>query len=173
MAILSETQKLLVIQRLACFYNVAEIVRELKESHGVDASLSQISFYDPNTVNGSRELSQQWKDIYAETRAKFLSDVTAIPIANQAYRLRRLQQIIDSPMVLKNPKMVADVLKQAAEEMGGAYTNKRELSGPDGQPIEYRITDEERAERVAALLNSARARRDGSTDPSAETPETL
>lgn len=44
------------------------------------------------------------------------------------------------------------------------FTDKSELSGPDGGPIEHadvELTDAERASRVSALLDRARARRTG------------
>jgi hypothetical protein len=35
----------------------------------------------------------------------------------------------------KRYALAVQLLKQAAEEMGGAYTNKREVSGRDGAPL--------------------------------------
>lgn len=39
------------------------------------------------------------------------------------------------------------------------FTDKQELSGKDGGPIDVNITDTERVERLLALANTARARR--------------
>lgn len=69
----------------------------------------------------------------------------------------------------------------ALEEVGSAGVQARKLfyeqlmtpttriehTGPDGGPVETRdvsLTDEERAARIAELLERARARRDGQTD---------
>lgn len=35
-----------------------------------------------------------------------------------------------------NVAMAAQLLEQAAKEMGDAYTNRRQLSGPHGEPIQ-------------------------------------
>jgi hypothetical protein len=49
-------------------------------------------------------------------------------------------------------------------EMTGQYTPKAQLTGKDDGPIQHEVevglSDDERAERVAALLEQARARRD-------------
>lgn len=134
MAALTQSQKLYLIQRLACFDSPSEIVHGAKTELGLIVTTQQVCYYDPTTVNG-RNLAEDLKRLFEECRARFLADVNLIPIANQSYRLRRLQQMADDPMNRRNHRLVSDLLKQAAQEMGGLFTNKRELSGPNGGAI--------------------------------------
>jgi hypothetical protein len=51
-------------------------------------------------------------------------------------------------------------------EMSGVYTERKEVTGKNGGPIQVDdvgLTDEERAQRIATILDAARARRDRST----------
>ena len=60
-----------------------------------------------------------------------------IPIANKAYRLRVLQRMSTTAEGMKNLGMTAQLLEQAAKEVGDAYSNKQkvELTGKDGGPL--------------------------------------
>ncbi|MBN0588295.1 DUF2280 domain-containing protein, partial [Pseudomonas aeruginosa] len=59
------------------------------------------------------------------------------PIANKAYRLRVLQRMSTTAEGMKNLGMTAQLLEQAAKEVGDAYSNKQkvELTGKDGGPL--------------------------------------
>lgn len=114
MATLRDDDKLLIVTRLACFERPTDVQRELQEVRKVDATLAQILYYDP-TVPSSSKLGQKWKDLFAETRERFRSAVEAVPIANQSYRLRHLQRILDTT---KSPDLQLRVLDQAAKETG-------------------------------------------------------
>ena len=60
-----------------------------------------------------------------------------------------------------------DAIKVILDRVDGKVVERQEISGPDGGPVEYSnvdTTDEERAARITALLDRARARRDGSAD---------
>jgi hypothetical protein len=73
--------------------------------------------------------------MFEVSRKTFLEDVTAIPIANRATRIRALNRTATRAETMKNFKLAADLHKQAAEEMGNAYTNRREVTGKDGAPL--------------------------------------
>lgn len=140
MAALKDAHKLFIVERLACFATPGEVQKALKETFGIEVPASTLLRYDPTTVQGSEELGQRWKDLFAAARARFLSDVSAIPIANQSYRLRRLQRILDDPALSRSPVTVMSALEQAAKEVGGALTNRRELTGKNGGPMEVQAT---------------------------------
>lgn len=58
-------------------------------------------------------------------------------------------------------KVMLDALKWSAERMAPkSHSPRQEITGADGGPIN--LTDTEREQRIAALLERARARRDGS-----------
>lgn len=139
MATLTEPQKLYLIERLACFDTPSEIVRAIKQDLDLTVAPQQVCSYDPTTIAG-RRLSGELKLVFEETRKRFLNNLSDIPIANQAYRLRRLQQMADDPANRRNHRLVSDLLEQAAKEAGGFYTNKREISGPNGGAIPVTLT---------------------------------
>jgi len=56
-----------------------------------------------------------------------------IPIANQTVRLEMYQKLITKN---KSPAMALKILRQAAQEIGGQFTNRQEITGKDGKPIE-------------------------------------
>ena len=123
MAAISENIKVYVVQRLACFEPLDSIVQAVKQDFGVDVSKPQLLAYDPNKAQGQR-LSEKLKSLFEATRKKFLDDTSSIPIANKAVRLNTLQRLVDNAERSKNPVLVADLLEQAAKEMGEAYSNK-------------------------------------------------
>ncbi|MDH8602355.1 DUF2280 domain-containing protein, partial [Klebsiella pneumoniae] len=75
-------------------------------------------------------------DLFNRTRDRFLNEISDIPIANKAYRLRVLQRMSTTAEGMKNLGMTAQLLEQAAKEVGDAYSNKQkfELTGKDGGP---------------------------------------
>lgn len=137
MADLNDIQKLLVVQRWACFATATEIVTELKRDYGFEASIAQLMYYDPEHPQ-SKNLAQKWRDIYKETRDAFLESAKSIPIATQSYRLLEMQKMYrDNP---RNTQLRTQLLEQAAKEVGGMFTNRRELTGANGGAVPILIT---------------------------------
>jgi hypothetical protein len=134
MAVLTEDAKITLVQALACYDTPTQAVEAVAQAHGVKIERMQAGKYDP-TKPGGRNLSQKLKDIFFETRRAFLEDVSTIPISQQAYRLRVLQKNLERADNRGNAAMVTSILEQAAKELGGAFTNRRELSGPGGEPL--------------------------------------
>ena len=69
------------------------------------------------------------------TRHRFLEDAADIGISHRSVRLRTLQRVLEKAEERNNLPLAMTALKQAAEEMGGAYTNRRELTGKNGAPL--------------------------------------
>lgn len=87
----------------------------------------------------------------SETKGK-MADVSTIPIAQQAYRLRVLQRSLVKVEGQGNVSMVAQLLEQAAKESGGAFTNRRELTGKGGGPlVTANVSREELREAVTSV----------------------
>ncbi|CQR67754.1 hypothetical protein ACINIS251_1275 [Acinetobacter baumannii IS-251] len=63
-------------------------------------------------------------------------NLSAIPIANIAYRLKRLQRFIDLEQFKENPVIVPSLMEQAAKEVGGLYTNRKEITGAGDGPLQ-------------------------------------
>ena len=68
MADLTSEQQELIVVRLACYAFPTEIQAEFNAKFDFKPSLSQIAYYDPMGAQGSRELKQQWKDLFWKTR---------------------------------------------------------------------------------------------------------
>lgn len=142
MAALSTEVKAFIVQSLACYESPAKVIELAKAEFGVDVSRQQVSQYSPGNAMAAK-LSKKWVDLFHATRARFQSDTADIPIANKAYRLRVLNRMAESTEKVKNFGMTAQLLEQAAKEVGDAYTNKLkvESTGKDGGPIKTEITN--------------------------------
>jgi hypothetical protein len=123
-----------LVQALACFDTPTQVAGAVKEEFGLTLTRQQVQAYDP-TKHAGRTLAKKWRALFDETRKKFLEEAAQIPIAQQSYRLRKLQQLADLAINRNNAPLAAQLLEQAAKEVGGAFTNRRELGGPGGGPI--------------------------------------
>jgi hypothetical protein len=74
--------------------------------------------------------------IFEATRAEFLRQTSTIPIANLTVRLRMLQRLSAQAERQGNIALAAQLVQQAAKEIGGAFTRRREVTGGNGGPIE-------------------------------------
>ena len=135
MAILSDEVKTYIVQQLACYDTPSEVAKAVKDAFEVEVSRQAVEAYDPNKVAG-RNLSGEFRDLFKATREAFLADTAAIGISHRAVRLRELQKLVDRAKTQGNLVLTASLLEQAAKESGGAFTNKRELTGADGKPIQ-------------------------------------
>lgn len=131
---LDRDQQTFVVQALACFDSPAVVVASLKKEFGAAISPQAVECYDP-TKKAGRNLSDRWKALFEETRKTFLEDTAAIAISHRAVRLRALQRMADKAETSGNMVLASSLLKQAAEEVGGSYTNRRELTGKDGKDL--------------------------------------
>lgn len=155
MAKLTTEQQRVIVQGLACFMGPKEVQDELRDRFEIETTISQIVYYDPGSAG--TDLSDEWRDVFTQTRARFISDTASIAISHKAVQLRVLDRTIRKVETQKNYGLVGELVEKAAKVSGDAYTNRRILSGPNGGPIP--ISDETRAEKTADLLARAAARR--------------
>ena len=130
----SDDVKTYVVQALACFDSPAVVAKAVKAEFDVVISPQAVEAYDP-TKRAGRKLSQRFRLLFEETRKTFLEDTATIAISHRAVRLRALQRMADKAETQGNMVLASSLLKQAAEEVGGAYTNRRELTGKDGKDL--------------------------------------
>jgi hypothetical protein len=134
MAKLTERVQVFIVQRLALFDGPSAIVDAVKEEFGLAVSPEQVRHYDPDRPDA--EVAEKWRTLHAEARKAFLEEVNKVPIAHRAVRMRRLQRMADAAEKSRNYVLAQSLLEQAAKEVGDAYTNRRELTGKNGGPIE-------------------------------------
>lgn len=68
--------------------------------------------------------------MFEETRSAFLQQTGSIAISHRTVRLRALQRLVDKAEEQGNFPLVAQLLRQAAEEMGSVDTNRRARTDP-------------------------------------------
>lgn len=153
MAKLTDPVKMAIVQALACFDTPSEVAAAVKEEFGISITRQQVAAYDPTKAT-CKGLAKKLRAVFEETRKAFLNDVATIPIAQQAFRLRALQREFERAKSRGNSALAAQLLEQAAKELGGAFTNRRELTGQGGGPIQQanltKSEFEEAARRIAA-----------------------
>lgn len=142
MAALKPEVRAFIVQELACFDTPSQIVESVQKEFKVQVTRQQVASHDPTKVAG-KGLAQKWVDLFNRTRDRFLNEISDVPIANKAYRLRVLDRMATRAEGMKNLGMTAQLLEQAAKEVGDAYTNKLkvESTGKDGGPIKTETTN--------------------------------
>lgn len=151
MAALTDDVKLFVVQALACFDSPSQVAQAVKEQFGIQVDRRQVEAYDP-TKSAGKSVAKKLKAIFEETREAFLKETSTVPVAQQVYRLRVLQRALDKAEKSGNQAMVLQILEQAAKESGGAFTNRRELTGKGGGPIQQsHVTAQELREAVQSV----------------------
>jgi len=124
MAALRDEVKAFVVQALACFDTPSQVVVAVKETFGLEVSRQQCEAYDPTKYVG-RNLHLKWRTLFEDTRARFREETADIPIANRAYRLRALGRMAERAENMKNLALTAQLLEQAAKEVGDVYVNRQ------------------------------------------------
>jgi len=127
--------KIFIVQELACFARPSEIVKTVKEEFDLTVTRQRVHAYDPTKAAGA-SLSPELKELFEATRRKFIDNAAEIGIANRSVRLRKLNRIADRAEEAGAHVIVIQACEAAAKEMGGAFTNKRELSGKIDAKVE-------------------------------------
>lgn len=142
MAALKPDVKAFIIQSLACFDTLSIVVEAVQKEFGLKITPQQVETHDPTKVSG-KGLAKKWVTLFNATRERFQTEITDIPIANKAYRLRALDRMASRTEGMKNFALTAQLIEQAAKECGDAYTNKLkvESTGKDGGPIKTEATN--------------------------------
>jgi hypothetical protein len=126
--VLNDQIRTFIVQQLAMFDTPQVVADAVKKEFGVDVTRQSIEGYDPTKKAGAK-VSAKWHALFDETRKVFLEDTSKIAISHRAVRIRALQRMAEQAETMRNYALAAQLLEQAAKEMGGLYTNRREHSG--------------------------------------------
>ncbi|HBQ2858789.1 TPA: DUF2280 domain-containing protein [Klebsiella pneumoniae] len=126
MAALKPEVKAYIIQMLACYDTPSQVVEAVQKDFGIAITRQQVETHDPTKVSG-KTLAKKWVDLFNLTRDRFLNEISDIPIANKAYRLRALDRMMTKAESMRNMALAASLMEQAAKECGDAYTNKHKV----------------------------------------------
>ncbi|WP_375188432.1 DUF2280 domain-containing protein [Sphingobium yanoikuyae] len=155
MADFSNEQKRFIVVALAQFRQPAEVVALFREEFEDDAGINvrRVIGYDP--TRPSYNSGPEWIELFEATRAAYVTDVSAIPIANQAFRLNQLQRMAADAIKAGNRGQAAALMKQAAEEIGGAYTNERNVKVEQTKGGFRDLQPEERRQAIGDMIREA------------------
>lgn len=156
MAGLTNEVKRFIVMHLAMYDTPMEVVRQVKEEFEIDVTRQAVHYYDPTIGERTEKRPKHLVELFHKTRADFREEALEIPIAIRAVRLRRLDRLFQNAG--KNAPLAAALMEQAAKDIGGMFTNRRELTGADGSPL-MPMTDDERRERAVEIMREAAKRR--------------
>ncbi|NNP71265.1 DUF2280 domain-containing protein [Acinetobacter sp. Ac_5812] len=133
MARITKKVKLFIVRMLAEFETPTSTSKAVKDIFNIEVSPQQCELYDPTKRMG-QDLGQELRDKFFEYRRLANEELEAIPIANKRYRLQLLQGLVEK--YPDNPVLIPKWTEQAAKEMGGLFTNRQEVTGANGGPVE-------------------------------------
>jgi hypothetical protein len=139
MAQLKDSERREIVQRLAVFESPTEVAEWASEEFGKDVDRTQVFHYDPTR---SDRTGQKWAELFEETRDAFLNDLDTIPLSHRAVRLRELTGLYKRAKEQDNNEKAARMLKQAAKEVGDAFTNRKEIEQDGDLTVEVVYTEE-------------------------------
>ena len=134
MAALSSEVKAFIVQALACFDTPSQVAEAVKREFNVDVSRQQVESHDP-TKRCSKTLAKRWVEMFHDARKRFREETVDIPIANRAYRLRALGRMAEKAENMKNMALTAQLLEQAAKEVGDVYVNRHRKEEVSDEPV--------------------------------------
>lgn len=134
MAALKPEVKAAIVQMLACYDTLSIVVEAIQKDYGIKVTPQQVESHDPTKVSG-KGLAKKWVDLFNSTRERFQNEISDIPIANKAYRLRALDRMMTKAESMRNMALAASLMEQAAKECGDAYTNKQKVEHSGGLAV--------------------------------------
>jgi hypothetical protein len=157
---LTEAQKAFLVQRFARFDSPKQAADALEQEHGVRITRQSAERYDPASKAGA-SLAAHLRTIFDDTRKKFLENLDDIAISHLPVRLRRLDRMALAAEEKGNYVLAAALIEQAAKDRGNVFTNRRELTGRDGKPMQFEnvgdMTDEQMRAEVKAIRDRLQA----------------
>ena len=156
MAALKPEVKAYIVQSVACFDSPSQVAESVLKEFGIKINRQQVEQNDPTKASG-KKLAKKWVDMFHDTRERFKTELADIPIANKAFRLRTLDRMATRTEGMKNFALTAQLIEQAAKEVGDAYTNKLKVenTGANGGPIkteQVNLTTDEAAELYRKMM---------------------
>ncbi|HGY9625440.1 TPA: DUF2280 domain-containing protein [Pseudomonas putida] len=124
MAALTSDVKAFIVQALACFDTPTQVSQAVKQEFDIDVTRQQVEQHDP-TKRAGANLAAKWRTLFEDTRKRFREETSEIPIANRAFRLRVLGRMAEKAENMKNMALTAQLLEQAAKEVGDVYVNRQ------------------------------------------------
>lgn len=116
--------KVEIVRQLACYATNAEVREYIEENYGTQVSAAYVSRHHPANKT-SAGMGQELIDLFWETRDQFQRGLDDCGIVYRAYRLRKLDEMCRKAIDTKNFSLAAQLMEQAAKEMGGAFESRK------------------------------------------------
>ena len=131
---LTEIEKRFIVKSLAVYETPSDVMASVKDKFKVTISRAGIQNYDPTKVAGE-DLKDELKTLFFETR-KVFEENELLPLSRKNDRIRKLSRYVENAENFGNDVAAAAYIEQIAKEEGGMFTNKREISGAGGGPVQ-------------------------------------
>jgi hypothetical protein len=152
MATLVDEVKAFIVQRLACWDSPKQVAAAVTEEFRIKMDRRQVEKYD--ATRAGKKPAKKWVALFTATRNRFEDTIDEIPAAKKAVRVRRLDRMALKAEESGNFPLAKELLETVAKEVGGAFTNRRELTGAGGGPIQAKVDGVLSAEEMAARLRT-------------------
>lgn len=157
---LTEDVKLFIVTQYAVFEKTGDIIKAVKERYGLDLENGRVRRY--NADFAMHAIGKKHIAIFQQTRKDFFEEVRLQhPVSQRAYRIKRLGVMADNAYNKGNYALAAALMKQAAMETGGSFTNEVNVKGKVNHDhkgtIETRSPEESR-NLLADILGEALTR---------------
>lgn len=131
-----------VVQMLACYERHSDVRKAVNEHYGeelkaagIDITDNKVRALDPTQARG-QEMAPKLKELFWDTRKRYDDESEEQLIGDLRHRRSMYRVIVERSIAKGNEQLALQALKQAAQDAGGVFTNRRELSGPGGKPVE-------------------------------------
>jgi hypothetical protein len=141
-----------VVMELATFQTSGEVSRMLAEEYGFEAAPMEVIRYD--ATKAYCVASKTLQALFHETRREYVEGTAELYIANEAYRLRRLQRMSEAAERRGDLRLAAALLEQAAKDHGGSFTN---VSRVEGRFAHAHMTPDQARATIAGFLKAKAA----------------
>lgn len=135
---------------LECTRN--EVLAAVKAGRGKTTLVARILQVSTETV---RNYARRWQSVAEALEAERLNFDTAL--------VDKAEVQLENAVARGQPWAIKYALATKGKDRGYVERYQQELTGKDGAPVEVNtveLTDDERASRIAAILDAARTRRD-------------
>lgn len=129
---LKPEQKRFAVQCFACFMTPQQVADAVKEEFQIKVERSHIVYYDGGR---NEKLKKDLRELFEKTRKEFCEEKDKHAIAFLGYRTGRLQRMSEKAEQKGNIPLAAQLLEQAARDLGGMFTNKREVKVDDPRAL--------------------------------------
>jgi hypothetical protein len=125
---LPQAVKRRIVEHLACYQSATEVVDLILEEFELPVTPRHVRAYDPNSFQYAA--GPKWTEYYQAARRHFQHDIAEIPIANRAYRLRKIAEVHQLAVRGNDLEVALKSLEQAAKEVGDVYSSGSKLGVP-------------------------------------------